>query len=593
MNRYDLGALLPQQTPWSGLPLSQLDTALAYSLQNAQPSADARHLWLAALTHHLWLKGHACLDLNLLPHQAQAMLGWSTEQIQCLPTDLSEAAQSMPWTQGDDSPLVLSFHRLYLRRAWLAEQTIRHQLQAMSQSVSAPPAELQGWMDELFSSLGTDPQALSEQADQRRACAACLQHPVTLVSGGPGTGKTTTVARMLALMQRVASRKNSNAPLRMVLSAPTGKAATRLAESMQNAIHRLPPEWRAHLPDSASTLHRLMVEQRTAWDLDVLVIDEASMVDLELFAQVMQALPPNAQLLVLGDPNQLASVQAGAVWAQLCEAPWLQAQRVHLSHSHRFRDDQGIGQWARWVQDGSIAERHRAWQALPQTWHSDSHQVTRWPNVQPHSAAGRAMLKEAFQPWWRQVQAALQADTPAHVSDQMARQLLDGFQGIGVLCALRDGPWGVQALNRQIAISLGLDAELWCVGRPIMVTRNNANLDLMNGDIGLCLPHRMDNGPSVLRVAFPKGSGVRWLAPARLEDVEPVFAMTIHKSQGSEFDHVLLVMPPQPSPVLTRELIYTGITRAKKRLTWWAPAPEQVIQACDQRVSRSGGLASY
>jgi exodeoxyribonuclease V alpha subunit len=173
----------------------------------------------------------------------------------------------------------------------------------------------------------------------------------------------------------------------------------------------------------------------------------------------------------------------------------------------------------------------------------------------------------------------------------MARQLLDAFQHVGVLCALREGPWGVQALNRQIAIALGLDTDLWCPGRPIMVTRNNPALGLSNGDVGLCLPRRLDNGQSVLRVAFPQDQRVRWLAPARLEDVEPVFAMTIHKSQGSEFNQVLLVMPAQPSPVLTRELIYTGITRAKQRLTWWAPAPQLILQACDRRVSRSGGLA--
>jgi exodeoxyribonuclease V alpha subunit len=591
MIQHDLNALLPPDAPWTGLPLTPLDSALACFLQNAQPSQDTRHLWLAALTHHLWLKGHACLDLNLLQNQAEATLGWSAEQVKALPATLGEAASNLPWTQGDDSPLVLTADRLYLRRAWVAEQTIRHKLQELSQTRAEPPSELQTWIDGLFSGLGTDDLALAQQADQRMACAACLRHDLTLVSGGPGTGKTTTVARMLALMQRVAAERNPGSPLRIFLAAPTGKAAARLAESLQTAIQRLPHEWRSHLPDTASTLHRWMVEQHKVWDVDVLVIDEASMVDLELFAQVINALPPHAKLILLGDPNQLASVEAGAVLAQLCEAPWLQQQRVHLNHSHRFRNDQGIGQWAKLVQDANASDRHVAWQALPQTWHSENHQVTRLQPVQPHSPAGRAVLQETFRPWWNQVQMALQAHAPAHVTDEVARQLLDGFQQVGVLCALREGPWGVHALNRQISLALGLDAGLWGPGRPIMVTRNNQALGLSNGDIGLCLPHLLDNGQSVLRVAFPQGQGVRWMATARLEDVEPVFAMTIHKSQGSEFDHVLLVMPQQPSPVLTRELIYTGITRAKDKLTWWAPSPHLVIQACDHRVSRSGGLA--
>jgi exodeoxyribonuclease V alpha subunit len=487
--------------------------------------------------------------------------------------------------------LVLTGDRLYLRRAWLAEQTIRHTLQKLSQSHAEPPHEIQAWIDELFSGLGTDELALAQQADQRLACATCLKHDLTLVSGGPGTGKTTTVARMLALMQRVATTRGAASPLRILLAAPTGKAAARLAESLQNAIHQLPQGWRSHLPDTASTLHRLLVEQSKVWDVDVLVIDEASMVDLELFAQVIQALPSHVKLILLGDPNQLASVEAGAVLAQLCEAPWLQQQRVHLKHSHRFRDDQGIGQWAQLVQVASATDRHVAWQALPQVWLSENHQVTRLQPALPHSPAGRSVLKEAFRPWWSQVQMALQAHGSAHVSDEVARQLLDGFHQIGVLCALREGPWGVQALNRQISIALGLNADLWCPGRPIMVTRNNQALGLSNGDIGLCLPRCLDNGQSVLRVAFSEGQGVRWMATARLEDVEPVFAMTIHKSQGSEFDHVLLVMPHQPSPVLTRELIYTGITRAKSKLTWWAPSPHLIVQACDHRVSRSGGLA--
>ena len=158
-----------------------------------------------------------------------------------------------------------------------------------------------------------------------------------------------------------------------------------------------------------------------------------------------------------------------------------------------------------------------------------------------------------------------------------------------MLCAVREGPFGVAQLNAHIEKALGFTATAWYVGRPVMVTRNDYALELMNGDVGICLP-----GPyGVLRVAFPSlGGNVRWIVPARLDSVETVFAMTVHKSQGSEFHHVLLVVSAHDSPVLTRELVYTGLTRAKENLTLWAPRPEVLLQACNRRVLRSGGLGA-
>ena len=592
MSAHHLQALLPGTSPWSNLPLSTLDTAMAHLLQHAQPSTDVRHLWLAALTHQRCTQGHACLELNALSKDSAAVLGWNADQIAELPADLAVAATTLPWTTGADSPLVLQDQRLYLRRAWVAEQTIRRVLIERTQPL--PPvdtAQVATWIDALFSGLGSTESELAQQADQRSACMACLKHGLTLVSGGPGTGKTTTVARMLALMQRVHARRQPDSTLRILLAAPTGKASARLAESMQSAIDRLPLEWRTGLPDSAATLHRLLIEQNTIWDVDVLVIDEASMVDLELMARVLRALPESTRLILLGDPDQLASVEAGAVLSQLCAAPWLKRQHVHLSHSHRFRADQGIGQWARWVQQDESQGRQDAWEGLPQGWIAAEHQVTRLGRFTPQSPTGKALLRHAFEPWWQQVQSALHGPETPQVSDTVARQLLDGFSQVGVLCALRDGPWGVAALNQQIAMALGLDSALWCAGRPVMVTRNNPGLNLMNGDIGLCLPHVLPDGRVVLRVAFAHQDSVRWIAPARLDDVEPVFAMTVHKSQGSEFNHVLLVLPERINPVLTRELIYTGVTRAKERLTWWVPEPEVLFNACERRVARSGGLS--
>jgi exodeoxyribonuclease V alpha subunit len=202
------------------------------------------------------------------------------------------------------------------------------------------------------------------------------------------------------------------------------------------------------------------------------------------------------------------------------------------------------------------------------------------------------MLRDAWGPWWSQLQSGLASGQG--LNDAQAHDLIKAFSRFSVLCGLREGPWGVQNLNRLSAQALGLPDTLWCAGRPVMVTRNNAGLGLMNGDVGLCLPRAgpTPQDPPTLRVAFPQGAdSVRWVAPSRLDAVETVFAMTVHKSQGSEFDHVLLVLPDRPAPVLTRELVYTGLTRARTRLTLWVPQVSVLWQACAQQVVRSGGLA--
>jgi exodeoxyribonuclease V alpha subunit len=588
------------------LPLSQLDIQFANWLQAEKASANELHLWLAALVNHQWCRGHACLDLDALEQMPHRVLGWTTEQIAYLPNKLfKKAVQNIPWTEGENSPLVLENQRLYLRRAWHAEQIIRTALQLRCEPVMSGLAspdidrvQAEQWIDELFSNLGQSNQAKLQQSDQRQACRQALSSRLTLVTGGPGTGKTSTVARMLALLQRHHVEQFSK-PLKILLAAPTGKAAARLAGSMKQAIEQLPEIWQANLPVEAATLHRLLIEQKGSnsidragnWACDVLVIDEASMVDLEMMARVLDALPSNSRLILLGDSNQLASVEAGAVLAQLCEANWLQNNRVHLKHSHRFNSEQGIGQWARWVQIANTAQSQQGWNQLPTGLHNEAI-VSRMPVIKVNSSAGTEALRCLFSEWWRQLKNALPEEhSTVTTNDQTARELLDGFGKVGVLCALREGQWGVRALDHQIARALGLPDKFWCTGRPVMVTRNMHSLSLMNGDIGLCLPHRLSSGEVVLRVAFPEGTqGVRWVAPSRLDAVESVFAMTIHKSQGSEFDHVMLVLPDQLSTVMTRELIYTGLTRAKTRLTWWANQPDVLWSACKIQVWRSGGL---
>jgi exodeoxyribonuclease V alpha subunit len=580
----------------SQTPLTGLDVAFANYLQQQQPSDDAHHLWLAALTSHQWGRGHACLDLHALSTQAAELLGWSAPDVSHLPNALAQAAASMPWTQGDNSPLVYNPHtqQLYLRRAWHAETLIRHNLQQRLAQGQTVPNDLQTRLDHLF------PNAQAHDK-QRQACEVAARHAITLITGGPGTGKTTTVVRLLALLVGTHEAPSRMPPLRIHLAAPTGKAAARLTESITQAMGQLPADVQARIPTQAQTLHRLLQTQSNTSRIaplatDVVVVDEASMVDLEMMARLLQAVPLTARLILLGDKDQLASVEAGAVMSQLCTGPLLREQTVTLTHSHRFDAQSGIGQWAQAVnQDNNRDALQTLWHNTPDwlahTTLSDAPHVTRMDLKSAQASQWEKNLRHAWRDYLHQLQSIR---TAQRCDDVQASELLQAFSQFSVLCAVREGPWGVTQLNRHIASALQLkpanSTHDWYIGRPVMVTRNDYALDLMNGDIGICLPHTDDT----LRVAFARhhthGAGVRWVATSRLDHVDTVFAMTVHKSQGSEFAHVLLVLPAIASPVLTRELVYTGITRARQRLTLWAPQLEVLLTACGQRVWRSGGL---
>lgn len=620
------------------LPLTALDLAFAQFLNESQPTGDPRHNLLAALVSHQYGGGHACLDLQLLTEFGVAALGWDTRLQDLLPADLAAAASSLPWCQGSGSPLVLDGPRLYLRRNWQAEQAIRASILArLAQSCSVPDT-LKDALDRLFDMPPT-PVTASEARQsmhsvdvdhhaalaitgtspdwQKIACALAARGRFTLITGGPGTGKTTTVARLLGLLQSQAMQHGK--PLRIALAAPTGKAAARLGESIAQAIQKLPADMQAHIPTHAQTLHKLLqvraavqASATPALALDLVVVDEASMIDLELMARLLAAVPLSASLILLGDKDQLASVEAGAVMGQLCEGAelggystdtvrWLLAHSgedasawagsgsslaqhtVMLRLSRRFAADSVIGQWASAVNSGDRQAVAELWSAAPRWSLRESATVTR---LEPQTGFD-THLADLVRTGWHDWLAALQMRIdPAGCSDPQAQKLLASFGQFQVLCALREGPWGVAALNRSIARALGFAPEGWYVGRPVMVTRNDYHLNLMNGDVGLCLPTAHG-----LRVAFAQGATLRWVLPSRLDAVETVFAMTVHKSQGSEFDHVALLLPDKIVPVLTRELLYTGITRAKNRLTLGVPQAGVLRQAAASKILRSGGLA--
>lgn len=623
------------------LPFSAWDLAFARYLQSVQASADARHSLLAALVSHQFSRGHACLDLRLLTQQGVAVLGWDARLATALPAGLEQAAATLPWCQGDASPLVLEAHRLYLRRNWRAEQSIRAAIQARLQQDVALPANLPALLDQLFPAQ-TDPGSagpgIAAPDWQKVACALAIRKRLTLITGGPGTGKTTTVVRLLALLETGA--RQAGRTLRVALAAPTGKAAARLSESIASALAQLPEALRPTEVAQAVTLHRLLhirPDQPGAASpelaVDLVIVDEASMIDLEMMARLLAVVPLHASLVLLGDKDQLASVEAGAVMAQLCEGAeaghytadtvaWLRQmagadvsawsdsetppharrssnpaampadehaatrsalaqQTAMLRLSRRFRDDSGIGVWAKAVNAGDRHAVAALWQQVPDGAAAQA-VVGRLQPASAHDGKLLAVVRSGWQDWL----ALVHTLPAAGCTDAQALAALKAFARFQLLCAVREGPWGVNLLNRRIAQALGFKDEGWYAGRPVMVSRNDYNLSLMNGDVGLCLPHAKG-----LRVAFATGEGgVHWVSPSRLDAVESVFAMTVHKSQGSEFEHVCLVLPDQPVAVLTRELLYTGITRARQRLTLAVPQTEVLLHAVQARVLRSGGL---
>lgn len=644
--------------------LRALDRAFVSFLEELAPGSDPLLLLAAALASHQLGHGHVCLDLEqtlaepdfalslppegdalagplLLPSQLLASLGLDTWQQRIAHSPLVAAGA----TPGQGSrPLVLSGRRLYLRRYWSYERRIDEALRQRLSQDEAVPADLPARLAPLF-----EGSAPAGQVDwQKLACALATRAAFSIITGGPGTGKTTTVVRLLALLQAPAVEQGR--PLRIRLAAPTGKAAARLTESIGQQVERLPVDIavREQIPTDVSTVHRLLGSRPGSrhfrhhagnpLPLDVLVVDEASMIDLEMMANLLDALPPRARLVLLGDKDQLASVEAGAVLGDLCRdaedgcyspatRAWLEqvggqslegsglqagdAQRnplaqqvVMLRHSRRFGEGSGIGQLARLVNRQQV-QAARDLLTMPPA------DVFGLALRGEHDRAFDRLLldglgrDETGPQGYRNYLRAIGRHRPPHGTpaddprwERWAGQVLRSFEDFQLLCAVRKGPWGVEGLNERVARVLGnaglIDSQQpWYEGRPVLVTRNDYGLGLMNGDIGIALRLPDEQGEPVLRVAFPRNDGsggVRFVLPSRLNEVETVFAMTVHKSQGSEFSHTALVLPDALNPVLTKELIYTGITRAKHCFSLVEPRMGVFEEAVGRRVRRISGL---
>jgi len=631
--------------------LRPLDIALARFLAERDPQISPALLLLAALLSRQLADGHLCLDLAALDALAAEYEWPSTWRVLLTmplpPSPLLANAQGLP----ADAPLVLDGTRLYLRRYWNHEREVAD---AIGRRLAAPPLSPDALSTELVRLF---PAPVGASPDWPRiACALAARGAFSVITGGPGTGKTTTVVRLLGLLQTLHLRDRPR-PLRIRLAAPTGKAAARLNASIAAQIARLDVSdaVRAAVPAQVDTLHRLLgarVDSRSfrhnranPLHLDVLVIDEASMIDLEMMAAVLAALPEHARLILLGDKDQLSSVEAGAVLGDLCRradtghyseatADWLRAasgddiaafvrndaqaldqQVAMLRHSHRFGATSGIGRLAMAVNAGDIRGVH----ALLDTPHDDiawisSDETARLTTVAIDGGADcfATGSSDVAPQGYRHYLELLHRERPvadageaAHAN--WAHRVLGGFDRFQLLCALRHGPFGAEGLNRQITEALQAarlieSAHGWYEGRPVMITRNDYSLGLMNGDIGITLSMPGRDGIVRLYVAFPIGNDadssngandtakVRFVLPSRLGDVDTVYAMTVHKSQGSEFEHTMLVLPGEASAALTRELLYTGITRARRWFSLLGPQ-SSVELAVTQRTRRHSGLA--
>lgn len=667
----DPTALLALLKRWTDAGwIRDLDLALAATLHQRCPTTPAPALLAAALASQQAGRGHLLLDLKTTlerPLAVMPMREIEAEEAQKQADSLSAVLEGLSPKQWADflasspvaggcsgaEPLVLDGQRVYLRRYWRHEQTITGHIESrLSAPMARDAARLGALLNQLFPPKAHRPDGAEWQ---KLACALAARARFAVITGGPGTGKTTTVIRLLALLQALALESAEARPLRIRLAAPTGKAAGRLNASIAAQVGELDLSElagggtvRAAIPTTVTTLHRLLgarpdtrafaYHRLRPLPLDLVVVDEASMIDVEMMAALLEALPPQAGLVLLGDKDQLASVEAGAVLGSLCSRAsrghytpatrdWLgqvTGERISdllvdgqgrpldqavgmLRHSHRFASDSGIGELARAINTGDTQRTH---DTLNDAAFTDLARVTL---TGPDTTALLRLACEGHAtdsaPGYRNYLDVLRAERPADDAgreelDAWASAILAAHAGFQLLCALRRGPWGVMQLNQRIEADLAKRGLItlpepgmgqWYEGRPVLVTGNDYGLRLMNGDIGIALrvpvtPGQPENGKR-LRVAFPDEQGaIRWVLPSRLRHCETVYAMTVHKSQGSEFRHAALVLPDAANPVVTRELVYTAVTRAARHFTLLLPSPAVLDTAVSRPTERASGL---
>ncbi|HLS01318.1 MAG TPA: exodeoxyribonuclease V subunit alpha [Beutenbergiaceae bacterium] len=541
--------------------LTPADVHVASRVAKMVNEARAEARLVLALVVKAIREGSVCVDVDTLPTAPTDSLAqnWDISSEQWPSTDWVHVLETSPLTTLNPPVLHLDGRRVYAQRYWVEETQVLHQLLARL----TPLEDIDGvWA--VVEKYFPDPT----YADQARAAYVATTRNLAIITGGPGSGKTTTLARMLGIwLER-------DPHVRVGLAAPTGKAVARMAQALGQATAQdtFPGEYRERITAiPATTVHRLLgytpggqvrYNKHNPLPYEVVVVDEASMVSLPLMARLFDALRPHTRVVLVGDGHQLASVEAGAVFADLVQGftDHPQSPVVKLGPSRRF--GLGIHTLAQAVRNGDQA-------GLNEVLHNAT-------GVAGVTRIGVGELTTELQ---------IHAEKLARIAnDGDAQAALELLQAQQVLCAHRDGPYGVRVWNQAMATHLNPGGEHWFVGQPVLVTHNDHALRLFNGDHGVVI-----NRGDRLVVAFDQGEGIREVGLSQLSHLIPAYAMTVHRAQGSQFETVSVVLPHADSPLLTRELIYTAITRASQTVRL-VGSEESLRVGVAKRVQRASGL---
>jgi len=562
------------------------DVHVARRLGDLLHESDQTVLLAVALAVRAVRHGSICVDLATVAASPLDLGAQPVELDWPAPDTWVEAVAASPVVR--EKAMWLEGSLLYLDRYHREEQQICDDLVARDRGDRIDVDE------EALEAAGVRIFPLDGYAEQRAAAAAACRRLTTVLTGGPGTGKTTTVAGLLAMLDEQFQLDRGRSP-RVALCAPTGKAAARLQESLRAASapggDTFPdPADRERIARlEATTMHRLLGwipdssvrfrhnrADRLAYD--VVVVDEASMVSATMMARLLEALRPTTRLILVGDKDQLSSVEAGAVLADMVAgfADWPESPVVELTRNHRFGDGTGIAELAQALRerdpDQVLAVLRHGWSGVEL--------------IDPDDAGAMADVRASL--------AGHALDILRPAEEGSVEEALAALDEHRLLCAHRNGPYGVSGWNHEIerlvAERTGVHRyDEWYAGRPVLITANDRSLDLYNGDTGVAVRVMVDGQPRI-RVAIP-GREVRSFSPSRVPAVQTVHAMTVHKSQGSQARSITVVLPPEDSALLTRELFYTAVTRAEERVR--VIASEAAVRAAvTHEVQRATGLRS-